>query len=56
MEFIDKLLDLLVILNKIKEKYLVISIVRNRIDKAKMLRFKVSVTLNPFSINQYFST
>ena len=56
MKFLDKLLGLLVLLNNIKEKYVVRSILRNTIDKAKMLRFKVSVTLKAFSINQYCST
>ena len=55
MKFLDKLLGLLVLLNKIKAKYVVRSILRNTIDKAKMIRFKISVTLKAFIINQYCS-
>ena len=50
MKFLDKLLDLLVLLNNIKEKYVVISIHINTIDKARMFRFKLSVTIKALSI------
>ena len=56
MKFLDKLLGLLVLINNIKAKYVVRSILRYKIDKTRMLRFKVSVTLKSFSINQCFST
>ena len=38
MKFIDKLLGILVLLNNIKAKYVVISILKNMIDKANILR------------------
>ena len=56
MKCLDKLLDLLVLLNNIKEKYVVISVHINTIDKARMFRFKLSVTIKAFSINLYCST
>ena len=56
MKFIDKLLGLLVLLNNIKSKYVVRSILRNTIYKANIIRFKVSVTLKAFRINKYCST
>ena len=56
MKFLDKLLGLLLLLNNIKAKYVVRSILRNTIDQSKMLRFKLSLTLKAFSINQYCIT
>ena len=56
MKFLDKLLVLLVLQDKIKSKYAVRSILINKIDNAKMLRFKLSATIKEFRINQYCST
>ena len=55
MKFLDKLLGLLVLMNNIKVKYVVISILRNIIDKSKILRFKVFKNLKALIINQYCS-
>ena len=46
MKFLDKLLVPLVVLNQIKAKYLVRSILRNMIDISKILRFKNSLYIS----------
>ena len=46
MKFLDKLLGTLVIMNHIKTKYLVRSILRNMIDISKILRFKNSLYIS----------
>ena len=56
MKFLDILLGLLILLKNIKVKYVAIIFLKNTIDKFKMLRFKVSVTLKELSTNQYCST
>ena len=56
MKFLDKLLGTLVIMNQIKEKYVVRSILRNMIDISKILRFEFPVTLKEFCINKYCRT
>ena len=53
MKFIDKVQNFLVLMNDLKVKYLVRSILKNSGDIAKVLIFEGPGTLNALNINQY---